>query len=1362
MLPRMHTLTQLWHPGSRHEAPPSTVLPPCVASPDGTVHTPSVLHYGGEQNKGKAPVRCSARPMACPPPLATLDLEPMPSCPMATPIQATPPELSPMHQLHSSPDSLGSPSVPQHFVSPPTGIAGGKDIALSFATINTGGCITVERFSLLLTSLITTSEAPPLFIALVEFRPQGSQTPFLRKSLQQGYHLVFDAPDTKGGVGFLLSSKVLSTPPAVLSLVPGRLIQVDVQLSPDPHFPPTSLCSFYGSNLAHERAAFVEPLQKLLSGNVVLMGDFNATTQPTDASTLTSNHWHQLRAWELSGQLIDTVRQLNPLPPYTRTRRYGGTKSYLDRIYLTQVAAKFLTAKSFLVPDMTGAPGFADHDPLILICQPWSIQIDSTPRCTLWSHKDLRSFNSLLQDRFSPPSNPNLGEAESCYALLSANIQECMNLVNEQRQRPRPAGNSSSWEDTVRSLLRQARRRTKLFFRRIKSAYFVPPVPSILPCPRREIQRQLQQNRPFDRSIFDSIPVNAPQPNPTPPTLTQLRHLSHAVRRKAPGPDGIPPYLLCHLPDPIFSFVHTYILLMYAEGTVPASVSMSTTLPLYKGKGSWTDPDRWRPIAMSNSIYRLLTRWIYSIIQPMLAPFLSKHQYGGLRGRSCGMATAQLLDSMFTAPECNGCLLLDLYHAFDTPPKAAVLTLLRIRGIPPGILLLLTSIFQEGTTRLLGQTGLPFGTTCGIKQGCPLSCLLFTSYFQLFLDFLTNTLRLPCVAFVDDVAALLHTSQLRSILTSAASFLRSMGLVLNQKKSELLLLKPCDTIPNPPCPIVEHVMHLGHPIPQFLNEKQACTLIMEELKRTLAVFHDVPLPSLHRVRLVNTVILPAFLHRAECLWIPPGQQKEISTLLLAFCLGVAGLPPHLSPKTIHSPPPFGLGLHHFAQRYTTRVLDTLHKAHLYSPMQPFKSSHLPMQPLTTFLRCLSQNNPTPVRLQLAEGQLPPGEKINLPNALQATHTTHAPPHLPLGVAYSDGSFFPSSLRAGAAAISPGGHVLMARTPGIPGIYPSELLGVILASHSSPPHSLIKLDNQGVVKVLATQKRVVRHSHLVTLARTSIQAKGQSVGWIKGHAGSRGNELADLFARQACTLPSQVPANAHSPWDVIVEGLAHFPPHKCWTETRVPSHRHAGIHPISFTPLKRSPDSLPWIRWIFGLCWRPGWAAYQTFWTQAPSRRACPHCLTFHNASINGTLSFCDSHPLRQAWLQAWGHHPLVLDWVRSINHEDRILLGKACVPITLYKKLVSNLGRQQARRTIFSFQRDVISLLRRCLDALSLPNPVPLTQGKRKRIWIESDWDHQGGGVPTPRRGKQRPTSQPLISSILHRLAPTNPNPPAL
>ena len=114
---------------------------------------------------------------------------------------------------------------------------------------------------------------------------------------------------------------------------------------------------------------------------------------------------------------------------------------------------------------------------------------------------------------------------------------------------------------------------------------------------------------------------------PPPPTFSELRALARASRKKSPGPDGVPPYLLHILPDPVFKLVHSCISLCYSEGFLPQPWLVSETFCLFKGKGQWQDPDRWRPIAMSNSIYRLFMRWVYSKLYPLVSPHLHPNQF---------------------------------------------------------------------------------------------------------------------------------------------------------------------------------------------------------------------------------------------------------------------------------------------------------------------------------------------------------------------------------------------------------------------------------------------------------------------------------------------------------------------------------------------------------------------------------------------------------------------------------------------------------------------------------------------------------------------------------------------------------------
>ena len=120
---------------------------------------------------------------------------------------------------------------------------------------------------------------------------------------------------------------------------------------------------------------------------------------------------------------------------------------------------------------------------------------------------------------------------------------------------------------------------------------------------------------------MDALPKRAHQtrkPDPRPPSISTLRELSKGPRNKAPGPDGVPPYALHHLPDHLFQGVHAFVLEMYNAHAIPPSISESETVCFYKS-GDWRQGDRWRPIALSNSLYRTIPRWIYHQLVPILS-----------------------------------------------------------------------------------------------------------------------------------------------------------------------------------------------------------------------------------------------------------------------------------------------------------------------------------------------------------------------------------------------------------------------------------------------------------------------------------------------------------------------------------------------------------------------------------------------------------------------------------------------------------------------------------------------------------------------------------------------------------------------
>ena len=350
---------------------------------------------------------------------------------------------------------------------------------------------------------------------------------------------------------------------------------------------------------------------------------------------------------------------------------------------------------------------------------------------------------------------------------------------------PPPADDPSDWSSVVRQLARQAKRRSKFFYRRIKHTLLAPPSQSTLPTPTGKIQRILQRNTPWSSNAIDHVPLHQRLPDVPLPTLMDLRRLARASRKKSPGPDQVPWYLLYILPDAAFKLVHECLVACYNEGYLPDNWLISETFCIFKGKGKWQDPDRWRPIAMSNSVYRLFMRWIYSQLYPLRSPRLHHRQFGGKQGVSTADATQVFLDDLEKMGPTEAILAFDVYHAFDSPPKLLIREALDRLGTPLLLLRIISLVMERGSTFLQWVEDVVFRTTHGVGQGCPLSCFLFVVVFDIPLRVLDQH-GITFSAYVDDICspAPPRCSQQHSAIVQAA--LSLIACQLNVVKSKAL------------------------------------------------------------------------------------------------------------------------------------------------------------------------------------------------------------------------------------------------------------------------------------------------------------------------------------------------------------------------------------------------------------------------------------------------------------------------------------------------------------------------------------------------------------------------------------------------
>ena len=253
--------------------------------------------------------------------------------------------------------------------------------------------------------------------------------------------------------------------------------------------------------------------------------------------------------------------------------------------------------------------------------------------------------------------------------------------------------------------------------------------------------------------VLESLCEHVPSTNVDPSLMTpfsnkEIKAKLVSMSNSAPGRDRIE-YRHLKLVDPDGSLLQVLFNRCLVERKIPHIWKHATTILIYK-KGDSNVPSNFRPIALMSCIYKLFTSLLAMRVTTfaMTNDLMSAEQKCTRPAEGCHEHTFTLQSIVADCKRNQkNCFIawLDLKNAFGSISHEVIYTTLAHMGFPSSLVDLIKDIYTNASTTVKtsksDETD-PIPIHVGVKQGCPISPILF----NLSSELLIRSVKSICIA----------------------------------------------------------------------------------------------------------------------------------------------------------------------------------------------------------------------------------------------------------------------------------------------------------------------------------------------------------------------------------------------------------------------------------------------------------------------------------------------------------------------------------------------------------------------------------------------------------------------------------------
>ena len=359
---------------------------------------------------------------------------------------------------------------------------------------------------------------------------------------------------------------------------------------------------------------------------------------------------------------------------------------------------------------------------------------------------------------------------------------------------------------------------------------------------------------------------------------------------KAPGPDGILGEYLKIFGQEFEHILLKLIRIIFSEHIYPSKWGMNFIKPIYK-KGKISDPDNYRGLAIGSAFSKLFSIILLKRLEKYIHEknLLSPKQIGFIKGHGT-YDHIFLLQTIIEKVVKKGknklyTAFTDFKKAYDTVNRDLLMKRLKSLGINGIFLRNIASMYMKTEYSIKLNSGHlnDIHSNLGLKQGCPLSPMLF----NLYIDDIDNVFDDLCCPieiqnekinnflYADDLVIVSKSSEgLQRCLDKVHDFAKAKHLTISVNKSKTMIFNETGKFLQNPFNLhteilepVQSFCYLGFDVKCSGIVKHAMNILCDKankaLRPLLSAIAKFRIPLKTSIRLFHTYISPILLYNAE-------------------------------------------------------------------------------------------------------------------------------------------------------------------------------------------------------------------------------------------------------------------------------------------------------------------------------------------------------------------------------------------------------------------------------------------------------------------------------------------------------------------